>query len=732
MPTFEHSAAGAGGSRPPARPEVGDGRLQAVLARSAAGQPLTVAMIGGSITSGRAAQALRLRGWAAQPLRLRGWATQVGAWLGRRGPVRVVDAGVSGTDSLAALHRVQAHVLDARPDLVIVEFGVDDEGQQPAVRAASYEALLRRLHGATGQPAVLTLHLTQRHGRPRGAVEQHLAIARRLGLMAIDVGAWLEPGRKLLDDEPVHPSQAGHDRIAQAVIGALECGAAAPRVPQRALPPPDGDRAYEFTRLFDGDALTPWRGHGFERGGEVHPEWATMPGGQVPGWASRADDGEASFLVWGTQLAVLHAQSAHHRDLEAWVDDGPVVMLRGHVASRLGGLGWAATPVGRDLEPGAHLLHVRVKRDDGFAGSGRPASLLAVMAAGLLPPALHPGDFTGSCAAGGRFVPADDARLRWVGRFERKTAPARVLMAWSGSELRARFSGSRLALRLAPVRGARAFYTVEVDGRRHVLSPEGMDLRDWVLRTPLGPGVHELRLLKRTEASMAEAEFHGLLLAPDGELLPPPPPRALRLDFYGDSITAGACNGDLGPDQYDDLSTHDGTRAYGALTAARLGADYRGFAISGTGITATWGDVRLPLVWNRTAARLDAPVAADDEREPDLVLVNLGQNDHGFPASQGRCIAPDFAPRYLAFVRELRARHRQAKLVLLIGGMPAAREEPAVPRALADAAAALRAEGDARVWTYTFDACSDAHPRIDVHQRMADELVAFLNREVMV
>ncbi|RZL31183.1 MAG: hypothetical protein EOP35_22585, partial [Rubrivivax sp.] len=311
----------------------------------------------------------------------------------------------------------------------------------------------------------------------------------------------------------------------------------------------------------------------------------------------------------------------------------------------------------------------------------------------------------------------------------RSSLPSSKLLAWSGSELRARFTGDQLTLRLAPSRGGINHFTVEVDGRRHALSLRGEGPADWRLALPAGE--HELRVVKRTEASQAEGLFLGLRLADGARLLDPPAPRPLRLAFYGDSITAGACNGDIAEDQYADLYTHDGTRAYGALTASRLGADYVGIAISGIGITATWDQLLMPEVWNRYAPRLDAPVAPPDGRAPDLVFLNLGQNDHGFPASKGLAIAADFGPRYLAFVRQLRGRYPKAGIVLLMGGMSAPQEQPAIPRAVQQAVQTLHAEGDRKVWSYRFKAFAWAHPRIDVHAQMADELTGFLKEEVL-
>ena len=712
-----------------------DARLQDVLRRVEAGEPVTVVAIGGSITTG----------YAADPPRERGWAAQVGAWLGRRGNVRFVNAGVSGTDSAAGAQRLQAHVLDAKPDLVIVEYGVNDEWLAPAVRERSYEGVLRQLLAAPHAPAVLALMLTQQGNQPRGAVETQLRLAAHYGVTAIDFGRWMQArvdagsdAWAALYDEPVHPNQAGHDRIAQAVEETLQQVVQAPAgAAPGALPAPLFDREDQFVRTLAGDRLVPWKNHGFVRGGEVHPEWQRLPGGQSPGWTTTADDAQASFLVWGTRVAVFHAESEHYRNLEARVDDGPFVTLRGDVPERRGYLGWATTTVGDHLAPGAHLLHIRVKADE-LAGSGRAASFLALMGSGLLPPALRaqePGDFASEPALDGRGsawqrVHADSPRLRWVGRLDARRVDEPVL-SWSGTELRARFTGTQLALRLAIARGGPSWFDVEVDGRRHELAVRGTDARDWRLREALPAGEHTLRLVKRTEAQMSEARFAGLLLGRGERLLEPPPARALRLAFYGDSITAGACNGDTDDDQWIDLSTHDGTRAYGALVARRLDADYLGFAVSGIGITHSFGDVLMPQVFDRTAPRLDAPRAPPERAAPDVVLVNLGQNDHGFPAMHGLPFADDYEPRYLAFVRRLRLRYPSAKLVLMTGGMDGWRAQPRLRTVLDSTAATLRAEGDARVWTFVIQAFTYAHPRIDTDTLMADELEAFLRREVL-
>ena len=274
-------------------------------------------------------------------------------------------------------------------------------------------------------------------------------------------------------------------------------------------------------------------------------------------------------------------------------------------------------------------------------------------------------------------------------------------------------------------------FDVEIDGHRHTLVVTGEATQEWRLRAPLPAGEHELRVVKRTEGAMAEARFFGLRLDADGKLLAPPPARPLRRQR---AVGAGAVVRGQVVVLVDAHVAVAGARGDGVaveLQAQRLGADYVGIAVSGIGITRTWGDLLMAQVWDRVAPHADAPVAAPDPRGPDVVLVNLGQNDHGLPASRGEPFPDEFAARYLDFVRQLRHRYPHARLVLLVGGMTAWKDEPRLLPAVHAAMQRLRAEGDPLVWSYTFDAFSYAHPRIDVHQRMSDELVAFLRDQVL-
>jgi hypothetical protein len=334
--------------------------------------------------------------------------------------------------------------------------------------------------------------------------------------------------------------------------------------------------------------------------------------------------------------------------------------------------------------------------------------------------------------AGLRLVPSDERSLYYVGRFPEAVGPA-PSFAWQGSELLARFTGARLGFLFdAPTVGP-AFFNVIVDGENRMLELAADGPLFYLLEPELGPGVHELVLYKRTEAFIGAVRLRGLLVEEGARLGPKPEGLPLRLEFYGDSITAGACNDDPGEDQYEDQSTHDNYLSYGSVAARELGAEYVSIAVSGTGLCESWNPVLMGEAWDKMGCDpAGRPGEAWDfsGRAPDIVVINLGQNDYGFPLSQGRPFPAEYARRYLGFARGLRAVYPRAAIVCAIGGMPAWHESAELRAAWEEAVAQLKAE-DALVFDYRFMAFSVKHPRVELHRVLAAELAAYLRSVVL-
>lgn len=744
---------------PPALPDsfADEARLVRALARLKSGGKLKVAALGGSITTG----------YAANPPEERGWAGLTAAWLqamakASGGQLEFINLGVSGTDSAAGVQRLEVQAIDTKVDLLIVEFGVNDQWLDTRVRARSYEGLLRQMLQAAHQPAVMTLHLTQQGGTAREATKTHLAIVNHHGLARVDFMAWVKAQAldwNKLYNEPVHPNATGHQAIARAVCSVLAKAWSLPAPATVApLPAPLRDHEYESVRSFagkttvvdgapnGGNGLQVLARKGFTKGGDLHPDWERRPGGQAEGWTTNSDDAELDLMVRGRQILLMHPESENYRNLEAWVDDGPKVTIQCHNPIRTGYLGWVVVPVALDLEDDLHLLRIRVKADE-WAGSGRTASITAVHTAGIKGKAVN------------RFVHFDDAtdgpdrelktllgndkglvfypasqreNFRLVTRVD-PDVPDIPLLAWTNAQVRARFTGTRLGLRMQGLNG-QIWFNVTIDGQTQRLNLVSGSTQDYVLKRALPEGEHEVVISKRTEANSTQGRFHGLLLAPEGRLLAAPPERALRIELYGDSISAGACNGDVAADQYDDLSTHDGTRSYGAVAARILDADYLGIAVSGIGIAASWGDgERMPEVFDRIlpfTSSSRAPAMLPGQRQPDVIVVNLGQNDFGWPSSQGKPFPSDYRSRYVAMVKALRARHPKARIICALGGMSGWKASPDLLQSWKDAVTELKSQ-DTMIWGLQFQAYTDAHPRIDTHAKLGKELADFLQTQVL-
>ncbi len=176
---------------------------------------------------------------------------------------------------------------------------------------------------------------------------------------------------------------------------------------------------------------------------------------------------------------------------------------------------------------------------------------------------------------------------------------------------------------------AETYFTVFVDGvrqkTRYAVSG-GRHPQRIAIAEIKEAGEHNIRILKQTEARYSTAELHTLVI--DGHLTAAPENRDYYIEFIGDSITCGM--GNLGTSVNTDAQNatyEDGTYTYAFLAAEDLGADCSVVSQSGIGIAKSWFDPIKDFYTKLSYCR-DKDTDYSFSRVPDMVVINLGTNDH--------------------------------------------------------------------------------------------------------
>ena len=321
-------------------------------------------------------------------------------------------------------------------------------------------------------------------------------------------------------------------------------------------------------------------------------------------------------------------------------------------------------------------------------------------------------------------IPASDARFRYDGRFDFVDTNAPVII-WQASRISLDFEGNTLGLDFDNSKG-QCFFNAEVDGSNTVVEArEGKPVQSAEL-AGFGPGRHHLVLFKRSEADAGTVRFRGIELATGQKAWAPPAPAyQLRMEFFGDSITVGACNEDGDTDQWDNRRTHNAALSYAALTADAFSADYRNIAVSGMGIATGWVDKKAGEVWDRSYPNPASPRADLTQWVPQVVFVNFGENDDSYPRAHGQPFPAGFTDGYIALVRAIRAAYPAAHIVLLRGGMFGGAQSEPLRQAWESAVTQLEAT-DPAISHFVFKHWTSNHPRVPDDRAMADELIAWL------
>ncbi|MBR1739424.1 MAG: SGNH/GDSL hydrolase family protein [Ruminococcus sp.] len=179
---------------------------------------LNLVYLGGSITQGCNATTVEGR-----------YVDLSAGWWKRRFPDAQIDyfnAGIGATTSQFGAARAEDHVLSRKPDVVFVEFSVNDSDNRLFLE--TYESLVRKLLTAPSVKAVVLINnLYYDTGLNAQGIHNAVGCHYRLPIISIrdniypDIAAGrIDP--KEYSDDMLHPRDIGHRFIADMICGLLD------------------------------------------------------------------------------------------------------------------------------------------------------------------------------------------------------------------------------------------------------------------------------------------------------------------------------------------------------------------------------------------------------------------------------------------------------------------------------------------------------------------------------
>lgn len=180
-------------------------RLQQKIRAAQAGEDITIAYIGGSITEGPDVKP------AERYVTLSYHEFETNYCNG--GKVSCINAGLSGTPSNLGLLRLQRDVLSYEPDIVFVEFAVNDS--QDAQEKRCFESLIRTVLQQENEPAVVLIFNRTEDGYTCQSTMGLIGLYYSVPMISVTdaITAEMEAGRLTWDDysdDTVHPNAYGH------------------------------------------------------------------------------------------------------------------------------------------------------------------------------------------------------------------------------------------------------------------------------------------------------------------------------------------------------------------------------------------------------------------------------------------------------------------------------------------------------------------------------------------
>lgn len=193
-------------------------RLKNLMKRAAKGESLVIGFLGGSITQGSLSSTPKTC-----------YAYLVYEWWKKSFPnaaFSFVNGGIGGTTSHYGGARAWKDVLCYRPDIVTVDFSVNDDANE--FFEETYEGTLRRLLAAPSAPAVVVLNNVF-YDTGKNAQNYHNRIADHYGIPHVSIKDTVYPDvesgkivRADITPDNLHPNDKGHRLVADEICKLLD------------------------------------------------------------------------------------------------------------------------------------------------------------------------------------------------------------------------------------------------------------------------------------------------------------------------------------------------------------------------------------------------------------------------------------------------------------------------------------------------------------------------------
>lgn len=195
---------------------------------------------------------------------LRAWCDMLGLALEKAYPnanVKMINAGISGHTTVQALARIEKDVLDRKPHLVVVKFGMNDVARGPVDRFKSnMTAIVKQCQDAGAVVVLCTPNsVFENTARPNAKLAEFSKAVRETAnefqIPVVDLFSDWQQLRKqdefswsLLMSDAIHPNMNGHRRIAELVAQKVS-GKSLDQVSLKDVKPPQDTLHHTFTRL---------------------------------------------------------------------------------------------------------------------------------------------------------------------------------------------------------------------------------------------------------------------------------------------------------------------------------------------------------------------------------------------------------------------------------------------------------------------------------------------------